>query len=128
MVLSRGQNMKNRNIFTKMSCSIGEFNMIHYQPMLKKYAYYRMLMCLLVRHECKQSIIQAFFSEINAIMTERDYSEELKSQFDMEFKSQEFGFKFTISTEGSTCEYHYKYCNGVRNEAKANIDFQSRFS
>ena len=39
--------------FTKISCSIGEFYKLHYQPMLKKYAYHRILLCLLRKYECK---------------------------------------------------------------------------
>ena len=36
-----------------MSCSIGEFKKVHYQSMLKKYVYNRMLLCLLGKQECK---------------------------------------------------------------------------
>ena len=32
---------------TKISCYIGKFNMVNYQPMLKKYVYHSMLLCLL---------------------------------------------------------------------------------
>ena len=35
----------------KISCYIGEFHLIHYCPMLKKYAYHRMLLFLLVKHQ-----------------------------------------------------------------------------
>ena len=46
---------------TKMSFSIGEFHMVHYQPMLKKYAYHRMLLGLLCNNECKRLRREAFF-------------------------------------------------------------------
>ena len=35
----------------KMLCYIGEFHMVHYQPILNKYAYHRILLCLLGKHE-----------------------------------------------------------------------------
>ena len=47
MLLSRGKHMKIGNIFTKIPCSIVEFEMVNYQPMLNKYAYHRMLIYLL---------------------------------------------------------------------------------
>ena len=42
-----------------MSCSIGEFQMLHYNPMLNNYAYHRMLMCLLGIHEYNELRRQA---------------------------------------------------------------------
>ena len=36
---------------TKISCSIGKFHKVNYQPMLKNYKYHRMLLCLLGKHE-----------------------------------------------------------------------------
>ena len=41
----------NKKHFTKTSFSIGEFNKILYQPMSNKYAYNRILLCLLGKHE-----------------------------------------------------------------------------
>ena len=35
----------------KMSCSIGEFHKVNYQPILKMYVYHRMLLYLLGKHE-----------------------------------------------------------------------------
>ena len=61
-----------------MSCSIGEFHMVHYQKMLKKYAYHRMLTCLPGKHECKELRRHAFYYRINNVMIERDYIESLK--------------------------------------------------
>ena len=43
--------MERRNTFTKMSCYIGEFRKVHYQPMLNKYKYHRMLFCLLGKYD-----------------------------------------------------------------------------
>ena len=37
-----------------MSCSIGEFYMVNYHPMLKNSAYHRILLFLLRKHECKK--------------------------------------------------------------------------
>ena len=48
---------KKKNI-TKISCSIGEFQMLHYNPILNNYAYLRMLMCLLGKHECNELLLQ----------------------------------------------------------------------
>ena len=39
---------------TKISCYIVEFHMVHYQSMLKKYAYHRVLIFLPGKHECKK--------------------------------------------------------------------------
>ena len=33
------------------SCSIGKIYMIHYQTMIKNYAYYSILLCLIEKHE-----------------------------------------------------------------------------
>ena len=41
-------------------------------------------------------------------MTEHDYAEALKTEFDMEIQSEAFGFNHTLSTEGCTCEYNDK--------------------
>ena len=60
MVKSRDQNMKRRNNFTKMTGSIGEFHVLHYKPILKKYAYHRMLLFLLLKYDCKKLRREAF--------------------------------------------------------------------
>ena len=78
MVLSRGQYMERRNIFTKFSCSIDESHMVHYQPMLKKYRYHSISMCLLVKHKCKR-LRRKYFSGINYVITGNDYAEWLKA-------------------------------------------------
>ena len=67
-----------------MSFSIGVFHKVHYKEMLKKYAYHRILLCLLGKHEWKSIINEAFLEENNAVITERDYDESLKAEFDME--------------------------------------------
>ena len=51
----------------------------------------------------------------NSVMSERDYDEALKSEFDMEFQSEEFGFNDNLSKEVSTCEYQNKDQNDVSN-------------
>ena len=56
-------------------------------------------------------------------MTERDYSEEFNAEFEMYILSEVFGFNHKISLEVSTCEYHNKYCNYVRHEKNAKMDF-----
>ena len=48
----------------KMSCSIGKVHMIHYQPILKKYAYHRMLIYSLGKQECKKLIIKVFLLKL----------------------------------------------------------------
>ena len=70
-----------------MSCSIGEFHKVSYQSILKKYAYHRMLLCLLVKHECKNLINEAVLVDMNAAMTECDYNEALKEEIDIEIES-----------------------------------------
>ena len=45
-IINRPKHGKNKNLI-KTSDFIGEFNMLYYQPMLNKYAYHRMLLCLL---------------------------------------------------------------------------------
>ena len=61
-------------------------------------------------------------------MTDRDYSESLKSIFGMDIQSESFGFNRTLSIEVSTCEYHNKYRNDIINEANLKMDFHSNFS
>ena len=106
----------------KISCSIGELNMVHYHTMLEKYAYNRMLIRLLGKHSYKELIRQYFFDDIIYFMTERDYSEALTVEFDMEIQSEEFGLKNTISIEGSTCEYYEKDNNDGINEEKLKME------
>ena len=67
------------------------------------------------------------FSENNDVITERDYAEEVKAEFDMEIQSEAFGFNHTIYIEGCTCDYHDKYCNYVNNEANLKMEFHSHF-
>ena len=55
--------------------------------MLNQYVYHSMLLCLLGRHECKNILNEAFLSDINTVMTERDYAKALKADFDMEMKT-----------------------------------------
>ena len=69
----------NNKHLTKMSCYIGEFHKLYHQPMSKKYAYHRMLLCLQGKHECKNLRNESFLEEMNAVMTERDYAEVLKA-------------------------------------------------
>ena len=61
-----------------MSCYIGEFYKVHYQPMLKKYAYHRILLCLLGK---KEQIFKkrSFLNDNNNVMTERGYEEALEA-------------------------------------------------
>ena len=51
---------RNKKFPLKMSCYIGEFNMVNYYSVLNKYACCRVLICLLVKHECKDFIRQYF--------------------------------------------------------------------
>ena len=60
-------------------------------------------------------------------MSEHDYAEALKAEYDMEIHLEEFGFNCTLSIEDSTCEYHNKYRNYIRNEANARMEFHSHF-
>ena len=74
--------MKIRNTFTKMSCSIGEFHKVHYQPMLKimhiigYYCFYREKMS-------ENLIRKDFLADNIAVMTERDYGEAMNTEFDI---------------------------------------------
>ena len=47
--------------------------------MLKKYADHRMLLCLLIKHECKNIRREASSEDNNSVMTELDYTVALKS-------------------------------------------------
>ena len=77
-LIKRTKYGKKKNL-TKISLSVGEFHKVCYQTMLLKYAYHRILLCLLGKHDCKNHRREAFLSENNDVMTERDYAEELKS-------------------------------------------------
>ena len=52
-----------------MSYYIVEFKKIHHQPILKKYAYYRVLLRLLGKNEHKHIIREAFLDNNDAVMT-----------------------------------------------------------
>ena len=60
-------------------------------------------------------------------MTGSDYVELLKAEFDMKIQSEAFGFNRTLSIEGSTCEYHDKNGNGLRNKENVMMHFYSHF-
>ena len=53
--------------------------MVNYQKILKRYAHYRMSICLLGENECKELRIKYVFAVNNDVMTERDYDESLKA-------------------------------------------------
>ena len=72
--------------------------MVNYQPMLKKYAYHCILMCLPGKHECNK-LRRFFFPDINYSITESDYSEELKVEFEKKIQSESFLFNRTLSIE-----------------------------
>ena len=61
-------------------------------------------------------------------MTENDYYEASKVEFDMAIKSEAFGFNSTLSTEVISCEYLNKDNNDVKNQGNMKMDFQSHFS
>ena len=60
-------------------------------------------------------------------MIEHDYTKVTKEEFDMEIQSGVSGFNPTLSIEGSTCEYHNKDNNGVRNEGNLRMYFTQIF-
>ena len=121
-IIKKRTYVKNTHL-TKISCYIDEFYMVHYQPMLKKYAYHWVLMCLFSKPEHKELISQAFFNDIKL-----DYTQAFKAEFDMEIQSQAFGFITTLSIEGSSCEYNDKDWNDRINEVNVNMDFHPQFS
>ena len=61
-----------------MLCSIGEFYMVHYQPMLNKYSYHIILLRLLRKHKEKIRKEKLFLNDNNYVTTERDYAGALK--------------------------------------------------
>ena len=71
-----------------MSCYIGEFHKVHYQPILKNYTYHRIILCLLGKDGFKNIIWEAILADNNVMMTEFDYDEPLKIEFDMEIESE----------------------------------------
>ena len=60
-------------------------------------------------------------------MTENDYYEASKVEFDMAIKSEAFGFNSNIYIRGITFEYHNKDYNDLSNEGKAKMDFHTQF-
>ena len=56
-----------------MSCYIGEFHMVHYKKVLNNFAYHRIILCLVGKHECKHLIRQYVFADNNSVMSESDY-------------------------------------------------------
>ena len=63
----------------------------------------------------------------NAAMTENDYYEASKVEFDMAIKSEAFGFNSTLSTEVISCEYLNKDNNDVKNQGNMKMDFSHIF-
>ena len=59
------------------------FIKIHYKSILNKYAYHRVLLCLLGKYDCKNYRNETFLEDMNVLMTELDYSEALKAEFYM---------------------------------------------
>ena len=55
--------------------------------MLKKYAYHRMLMCLISKNEYKELRKNIFLADINYVMKERDCAEVLKAELGTEIQS-----------------------------------------
>ena len=71
--------MERRNTLLKCHVLLVSFKKVHYEPMLKKYEYHKMVLCLLGNHECK-NVVREDVLEYNAdIMTERDYAEALNA-------------------------------------------------
>ena len=62
-----------------MSYYVGEFHKLHYQPMLKRYAYNIILLCLLGKHQFKNHIREDVLTDKNDVTTERDYAEALNA-------------------------------------------------
>ena len=119
--------MERINNYLKFHVILVIFTNVNYTILLEKYAYNTMLFCLPGKHEWKNLIKQCFLAENNSGMIERDFAKGLRSEFDMEIQSEAFRFNRTLSIEGSTCEYHNKYQNGVSNQEKVNIDFTHIF-
>jgi hypothetical protein len=111
-------------------CPIGQFHKEHYQPYLEKYVYHRMLFSCLGQYEAKKSRKDAFKSNPQSIMTDRDYAEGMKSEFDLEIQSEAFGYNRTLSIEGSSYEYHADNNNTDNSTVTPVIkmDFHSHFS
>ena len=96
--------------------------------MLNKYTHQRILLCLLVKNQCKNLRRWAVLDDNNAVMTEHDHAEALKAEFNMKIKSDKFGFNNNLSIEVSTYDYHNKYHNDISNDGKVNMDFHSHYS
>ena len=54
-LIKRTKYVKKKHLI-KFSFSIGEFHQVYYQPILKNYSYHKILLCLLVKHKCKNLI------------------------------------------------------------------------
>ena len=73
-LIKRPKYGKNKHL-KDISCSIGELHKVYYQLMLKNYAYHRMLLCLLGKHEWQNIRREEFLAENNSVMIEHDYTE-----------------------------------------------------
>ena len=54
-------------------------------------------------------------------MTEHDYYEALKEEFDMEIQSEAFVFNCNLFIEYRICEYHDKFINASSNAENVKI-------
>ena len=70
-----------------MACSIGEIHKLHHQPRLKKYAYHKILLCLLGKYECKNLRRQYLLAENNSVTKESNYAKASNAEFDIEIQS-----------------------------------------
>ena len=61
--------MEKINNLQKISCSIGDFHKVHYQPMLKKYQNHRMLLSLLGKHDFKNIRREYCLADNISVMT-----------------------------------------------------------
>ena len=64
---------------------------------------------------------------MNCVLTESDYSEALKSEFNLEIQYEAFGFNQALSVTVRNCEYHNANINDVSNESNVKIDLNSHF-
>ena len=95
-----------RKLYTLFRKPFKEFMLLHYLPMLDKYAYHRHHVILLGKYETAEDRKKAL--RPGDVETTRDYAERLSFEFNNEIMSQHFGNSLSLSIEGASVRFFKK--------------------
>ena len=92
----------------KHSCTvpIGSFLKNYYEPFLREYQFHHPHMKILSNDQAIRERKEAFFNDVNALLTAEDYAEAIKCGFNLQIYADHFGTNPTIKLEGATATFH----------------------